>query len=260
MNERENLISLLTRQGFDHVPVEFNLCPHLVDVYKEKTNSKKSYQKYFNMPWEGVGSFVRHDFNAQRFNKYHTQEDLKDPNFSLDSDGVGHRKTPTSMHMTQMIHPLENADSIEQIQEYPLEHFNEKLSTALTKLQVKAVHAKGLAALGNMQCTVWESAWYMRGMENLMMDMMCDEKMAECMLDKATERSLSRAKIFAKAGVDILFLGDDIGMQNSIMMSEELYCTWLKPRLAKIISAAKQINPNTQGCPLHHSFLCHMYF
>lgn len=66
-----------------------------------------------------------------------------------------------------------------------------------------------------------------------MMDMMCEDPMAEHLLDKVTDRSLKRAVAYAKAGVDILFLGDDIGMQNSIMMSEELYCTWLKPRLKK---------------------------
>ena len=33
-------------------------------------------------------------------------------------------------------------------------------------------------------------------------------------------------------------------MQHTIMMSEELYCKWLKPRIAKVIAAAKRINPD----------------
>ena len=59
-----------------------------------------------------------------------------------------------------------------------------------------------------------------------------------------TELSMIRALSYAKAGVDVLFLGDDIGMQHSIMMSEELYCTWVKPRLKKIIDEVKKVNPD----------------
>ena len=66
-----------------------------------------------------------------------------------------------------------------------------------------------------MQCTVRETAWYMRGMEDLMMDMMTDDPIAEYILDAVTERALIRAKSFASAGVDLLYLGDDIGMQRT---------------------------------------------
>lgn len=34
MNQRENLISLLHRKGFEYMPVEFNLCPQLIEVYR----------------------------------------------------------------------------------------------------------------------------------------------------------------------------------------------------------------------------------
>lgn len=244
MTERQNLISLLRRQGYNHVPVEFNLCPHLEKVYREKTHSLRNYRSYFKMPWESVGGLIHVPANKNRFDKYHTEENLANRDFSIDSDGVGHKKTATSMHMTQMFCPLANADSLEQIDKYPLSELDEAKSLKALKAAVRLTHLKGLAAVGNIQCTVWETAWYIRGMENLMMDMMCEDPMAEHLLDKVADRSLKRAVAYAKAGVDILFLGDDIGMQNSIMMSEDLYCTWLKPRLKKIISAAKAVNPN----------------
>ena len=76
-----------------------------------------------------------------------------------------------------------------------------------------------------------------------MCDMMSDDEMATAMLDKVTEMSLGRALLYAEAGVDILYLGDDIGMQSRIMMSRELYMKWIQPRLKKIISAVKSIRP-----------------
>ncbi|MFN2352741.1 MAG: uroporphyrinogen decarboxylase family protein, partial [Kiritimatiellia bacterium] len=52
-----------------------------------------------------------------------------------------------------------------------------------------------------------------------------------------------KAAAFAAAGTDIIRLGDDVGMQQSIMMSKGMYDEWLKPRLARVIAAAKAANP-----------------
>ena len=70
-----------------------------------------------------------------------------------------------------------------------------------------------------------------------------DEK-ATFMLDKITEHASQRATAFAQAGTDIIHLGDDIGMQETIMMSEDMYKTWLQPRLTKVIAAAKAVKPD----------------
>ncbi len=102
----------------------------------------------------------------------------------------------------------------------------------------------------------------MRGMENLMMDMMSEDEMAEALLDRVTEASVLRAESYVRSGADALFLGDDIGMQHSIMMSEELYCTWLKPRLKKVIDAARAINPEVvvfyHSCGFVTPFIPHL--
>jgi uroporphyrinogen decarboxylase len=79
-------------------------------------------------------------------------------------------------------------------------------------------------------------------MEDLMMDMQGDEPAASFILDKITEEAVIRARSFVSAGADIIYLGDDIGMQRSIMMNLDLYRTWLKPRLKTVIDAAKKLN------------------
>jgi uroporphyrinogen decarboxylase len=95
-----------------------------------------------------------------------------------------------------------------------------------------------------MQMTVWEASWYMRSMEELMMDMMMEDEKATVLLDKITEFACSKAKSYAEAGADILSLGDDIGTQETIMMDVRLWEQWLKPRLAKVIDAARAVNPD----------------
>lgn len=239
---RENLLRLLTRQGYDRTPYEFALCKSLEEHFDQEVGGGQDYMAYFGMPWKRLPDLIPDDDDRSRFLPYHAPGDhiaLEE----LDEWGVGHRATPSSMHMTQMFCPLRSDDSPEAAANYPLPTYSTEKNPDLKK-QVEALIAKGLAPVGNMQCTVWETAWYIRGMENLMVDMMSEEEQAEILLDRVTEMSIERARLYVEAGVDILYLGDDVGMQQSLMMSEALYTTWIKPRLKRVIDAAKAVNPN----------------
>jgi uroporphyrinogen decarboxylase len=80
-------------------------------------------------------------------------------------------------------------------------------------------------------------------MDKLMIDMALEDEKATWLLDQITDRACYRAEIFARQGADIIGLGDDIGMQESIMMSVEMYQRWIKPRMKKVIEAVKSVNP-----------------
>lgn len=68
--------------------------------------------------------------------------------------------------------------------------------------------------------------------------------MAEELLDRVTDVAVAQMENLARAGVDSVYFGDDIGMQHTIMMSEDLYSYWLKPRLKRLIDAARAIKPD----------------
>jgi uroporphyrinogen decarboxylase len=145
--------------------------------------------------------------------------------------------------MTYMHNPLRGERTVEDFQTYPYPQIKAGEAVRLAA-EVAELHEKGLAAVGVMQMTVWEAAWYMRGMEDLMADMMCEEDTASLHLDKVTDVACERARLYAAAGCDVIQLGDDIGMQKSIMMGVELWKEWIKPRLEKVIQAAKAVKPD----------------
>ena len=66
---------------------------------------------------------------------------------------------------------------------------------------------------------------------------------AEQLLDELTTRGRVMARCFARAGVDVLRLGDDVGTQRGMMMSPTTWRRYLKPRLAAVIAAARQERP-----------------
>ena len=257
MTPRENLLKGLRRQGFESIPYVFSLCPELEAVYREKTGGELPYDEYFGFALRDLPWMYPISTAPEPYLPYYPE---LDESTRIDWWGVGHRMTPTAVH-AQMIHPLAHADSEEEIAAYPLPEFREEENAAIFE-RAAALRAQGLASVGQMQMTVWETSWYIRGMENLMMDMASDDPMAELLLNRVEERAIRRAEIFAKAGTDILYLGDDVGMQKAVMMSEELYTTWLKPRLANVIAAAKAIKPDMlvfyHSCGYVEPFIPHL--
>jgi len=257
MTKRENLLRLLSRKGYDEVPFGLNLCPEQIEVYRQKTGGAVDYEAYFGLPLRDLPYTMPADVSPERYAAYYP--DLAKDTF-LDWWGVGHRTTPDSVH-DQMLHPLAMAEDEEEIENYPLPVFTEEGNGHIAEA-AKALKSQGIAAVGNLQMTVWETSWYIRGMENLMMDMASEDPMADALLSRIEASAVARAEIYARAGADILFLGDDVGMQKTVMMSEALYCTWIKPRLARVIAAAKCINPDIlifyHSCGYIEPFIPHL--
>lgn len=242
---RENLLSLYRRRGYAFAPVSFGLCPALQREY-ERRAGKTPMGEFFNYP-EGfaVGSVpglkIRPGPPVDWAKFYDTP--LK-PGTTFNAYGVAHEPgSEAAKHMTYMRHPLAHATSLEQMQAYPFPEFDTD-GTEPMREAADRLHAQGLAAVGGMQCTIWETAWYIRDMTQLMMDMMTGDEKATFILDKITDHASKRAAAYAKAGADIIELGDDVGMQSAIMMSRELYREWLQPRLAKVIAAARTAKPD----------------
>lgn len=257
MTNRENYLSLARRNGFEKVPVDFSMCASLAERFREYTQQTGFS---FTFSHDGVCDLSAKTAPKETFLTYYNHG-FK-PGTEIDSYGVAHEPgSEAAFHMTRMYHPMEHFDSTEQVLAYPMPDFR-GADPATQEAEVRRLHEQDRIAVGSMQCTVWETAWYMRGMENLMMDMMMEEDIASVLLDRVTDSAILRAESYVRSGVDVLFLGDDIGMQHTPLMSEELYCTWLKPRLKRVIDAARAIKPEVlvfyHSCGFVTPFIPHL--
>ena len=91
--------------------------------------------------------------------------------------------------------------------------------------------------------TIFEVSWQLRGMENLLFDFMGNKPFAKYLLDHITEMRRFMIRRFAKAGVDHIHLGDDMGTQREMLISPDMWREWFKERMRSIILVAKRINP-----------------
>ena len=92
--------------------------------------------------------------------------------------------------------------------------------------------------------SLFEPAYHLRGMENLMMDMAMEDPAADILLDKLTGFTTSVAFESVRLGVDWIWLGDDLGSQISMMMSPDMWRQYFKPRMKKIIDAIRAVKPD----------------
>jgi uroporphyrinogen decarboxylase len=91
--------------------------------------------------------------------------------------------------------------------------------------------------------TIFETAWALRGLEQMMLDMALDPDLANHILDIPFNYHLTAAKKLVELGVDMIWTGDDVGSQNQMMISPRMWRKYFKPRMAAFILELKSINP-----------------
>lgn len=236
---REDLLRCLRRQGFDKVHPDFVFCESQIEAFRKRFGHT-DYETHFGLTHKKLELPVKRNYVDGK--RLFPRETLPDSTV-FDEYGIGHSKgSEAAFHMTRMHHPLHGADLLE-IMGYPYPTVDESQLEDFEN-KVTSLREKGLASFGFMQMTVWEASWYLRSMEELIMDMMLESESATILLDKITGFACAKARAYAAAGTDILSLGDDIGTQTSLMLDVELWEKWLQPRLIKVIRAAKEIKPD----------------
>lgn len=109
--------------------------------------------------------------------------------------------------------------------------------------RVVCTHKAEYWIVGVTPTTIFETAWALRGYERLLMDMAADPATAERVLDIPFQYHTAVTQHLVKLGVDMIWLGDDVGGQKSMLMSPKMWRTYLKPRMAELIASLRAINP-----------------
>ena len=91
--------------------------------------------------------------------------------------------------------------------------------------------------------TIWETAWALRGYQRALEDLALNPELIDRILEIPYQYHLAAAKKLTEMGVDMIWLGDDVGAQNKMLISPSMWRRMLKPRMATFIAELKRINP-----------------
>jgi len=101
-----------------------------------------------------------------------------------------------------------------------------------------------LATMGFLGSTNFEPSWYLVGLENFLIEFVQENPVIEFILDKTLEFYLTIGQQMISLGVDLIMCGDDVGTQQGMLISPQVWRKRLKPRLARLFRAFKQSNPS----------------
>jgi uroporphyrinogen decarboxylase len=239
MTSRERVLTALRRREPDRAPATLydeviGYVPDVARMFHEKCGGQWPGD-YFGCDVRSVA--IGPTRLTTDFSKYiRAQENVR-----VDEWGVGWRAGGFH-HYAEIIHPLQSLDA-RAIRDYPCPDLDAAYRYEGMKSKVAALHERGLAVTG-YPGSVFEQAWQMRGMAELFVDILDRVDTAEFLLDQIAGRVAGAAQRLAAADVDVLILGDDIATQRGLMMSLAMWSTFFKPRLQRIIRAAREVKPD----------------
>ena len=109
-----------------------------------------------------------------------------------------------------------------------------------------AAHKGDYWIVGVTVTTIFETAWALRGLEQMLIDLAEDPELAEAILEIPFRYHLAAARRLVEMGDDMIWTGDDIGTQRGMLISPRTWRRFLKPRMAELISTLKRINPQVK--------------
>lgn len=179
------------------------------------------------------GRFVPDEFKAMKGVRIH-------------DNGMVERVHPDARYLEDLIwHPLQTMTSSDELEAYPFSgperiapdgRFEQEIRTW------KDSDAVVFTELGQP----FKTAWHLRGMENLFCDFLESPAFVDALYERLYAFVTAQACAAARCGVDVVQIVGDIAMQDRLMMSPEIWRNHDKPRLASLIRAVRQIQPDTQ--------------
>mgnify|MGYP000132516157 CR=1 FL=1 len=234
MNSKERVKVALAFEEPDRVPVSADYVPEIRKKLRQRAGDEEEVDVGVAMGNDMV--ITSHGF----CNGYY----LKDTPEYYDEWGCKWKyiQNPTGSYTEVIERPLEDEKKLNSYKipdPYNEERYN-------SSKQIIDRYAKDYWIVGAIPCTIFEVSWGLRGLDKFMIDMLSNKDFAHELMDKVMEFPLVAGKKLIELGVDMLWTGDDVGMQTGPMISIDLWREYFKPRYAKLYNEFKKLNPNVK--------------
>jgi len=129
--------------------------------------------------------------------------------------------------------------SLDEIRAYPFPKGDDP--TRFEGLRDRALRLRNetpYAVISGISGVVYEICWYLRGLENLFIDMMTQPQVLEAIIDRTLGFWLDWFRLFldeAADVVDVIMIGDDLAGQNGPLFAPRIYREIIKPRQKRLV-------------------------
>jgi len=245
MNSRERVLKTIAHKQPDRPPIFATLTPQIA----------KKLSEYLKLPYEApldslLSTRISHMNLLTKLGNDCVGIAACSPDdmpTRLESDGTiinewGMVFKESGLYNEFYSFPLAHADTAEDISSYP---FPDPFAPGRFREAEKTVHTfkESHAIVADLECAIFETAWYLTGLEKLLMDLLLQPPYLNPLLDKIAGINTEIGKQLISLGADIIWCGDDFGSQQGMMMSPEIWREHFKPRMKKMFDQFRAVNP-----------------
>ena len=247
MNHRERVLLALAHREPDRVPRSAGLTPHVLREFRQRTGQEEPAQ-YWDWDLASVG-FRRPDPLPDleaRYGRFYEDcgvERILSWDVADYPPEWGVATRPAHFfHLGAPLAPMRDFTSLEELRDYPFPDYIHEWRHDHLEAEVRRLHDAGYPVNASAGW-IFQTAWTLRTREKLFLDFYDSPDFARTLLGRITEIRIAQAIRYAKAGVDTISLNDDIGIQQSMIMSPAMWRRWLKPYMAELIEAIRRVDP-----------------
>lgn len=140
-------------------------------------------------------------------------------------------------------YPLSHAETVEDVNNHSFpDPFAEGRYDAAKEAVSK--YSKDYAIVADVECCMFETAWYLVGLEKFLTDLALEKPYVSTLLDTTAEINTEIGKKLIEIGADIIWAGDDFGGQEGMIMSPAIWRKVFKPRIKIMFDEFRKVNPN----------------
>jgi len=254
MNSRQRVVTALNHKEPDRVPIDIGgtgattlLIPTYEALMKFLGINKETplVSRFFRMAYldEEISKKLGVDALLIMPNAPNNFKDIELENGYIDEWGIEALKPANSLYYKFEKHPLESAETVGDIEKYKLPDPDDPGRTEGLREKIEYLYENTEYALvGEPGDSVFERAWYLRGMENVLNDLYFNQELLKALLDRVSDYFIAKVGPFLDivgTYIDVFFTGDDLGTQNGPLLSPEMYKKIIKPFHKKVFDFIK---------------------
>ena len=242
MNSRERVKTTLNHREPDKVPIDFGGFASTIEA-----EAYEDLKKYLGIEKETLVWTRAHvdpdeeilekfEIDIRYLRPYPIQkwQDVKKKNPVIDAWGTKWYQPKSSHYFDPVEFPLANF-TLEDLKDYRYPQlWNKEYEDELAKTAERLYKETDYYLIGDALCVgIFEQAWFLRGLENFMIDLVLNKDFANKLLDIVLEqRKDFYGKFLDIVGpyVDMVIVSDDLASQEGPLISPELYREMIKPR------------------------------
>jgi len=228
MTPHQRILATLRRAPVDRIPVDIWLTPEMLALFRERLGVVDELDIYQRL---GVDKIVMvfPGYGTERF----------DPNDSEGADpwGVPTIKVKSGLATYQEYGrgPFADHAGPDELDRYPLWPDPARFNFAAAASLARRARQYGFATVGPW-LSHFEIYCHLRGMENALMDVIAEPEYLEAALDRIDAiqtRLLTRFLDELGELIDIVFISDDMGTQESQLIAPAAWVRHFQPRVAR---------------------------